>query len=132
MEGQSDMTQCDGWRGGWHDGWRRSPANGLFWGLLLVIGGGMFLLRNLGMLDFDMRAFWPVIPIAVGISHLVTRPHPFAITSGMVLTSLGVVLLLRSLQILSFGTGAVIWPVILIAVGGSMLLRRALGHKSGL
>ena len=48
-------------------------SNGIFWGGLLIIVGGFWLLRNLGFLDIDwyeVARFWPVLLILGGISLL--------------------------------------------------------------
>jgi len=48
-------------------------SNGIFWGGLLIIVGGFWLLRNLGFLDIDwyeVARFWPVLLILAGISLL--------------------------------------------------------------
>ena len=48
-------------------------SNGIFWGGLLIIAGGFWLLRNLGFLDIDwyeVARFWPVLLILAGASLL--------------------------------------------------------------
>ena len=45
--------------------------SGAFWGLLLIILGGLFLLNTLGILSFSVwRLLWPVFLVALGISIL--------------------------------------------------------------
>jgi predicted membrane protein len=51
-----------------HDRRQRQPLFGV---ALMVIGAGL-VLRNLGLLDFDMRDLWPVVLILVGLS-VITR-----------------------------------------------------------
>ena len=45
---------------------------GNFLALVLVLTGSVFLLNNLGLIDFSfwrlLRTWWPVIPIAVGVA----------------------------------------------------------------
>ncbi len=48
-------------------------SNGIFWGGLLIIVGGFWLLRNLGFLDIDwyeIARFWPILLILAGLSLL--------------------------------------------------------------
>ena len=44
-----------------------------YWGIVLIVIGGLFLARNLGYIDFvfTMRRFWPVILIIIGLSIVV-------------------------------------------------------------
>lgn len=45
----------------------------LFWGIILLIIGGIFLMDNLGM-DIDIWQiigdYWPVLLIVIGIQHI--------------------------------------------------------------
>jgi hypothetical protein len=42
----------------------------LFWGLILIVLGGLVLLRNFGYLEYDIVRFWPVLLIIWGIKKL--------------------------------------------------------------
>jgi len=55
---------------------RRWSVDSLFWGLLLVVVGGMILLSNLGVLEvswMELWRLWPLLVIAAGFSVLATR-----------------------------------------------------------
>ncbi len=45
----------------------------VYWGLVLVAVGGVFLAKNLGYLELTVswRLYWPVILILIGISFVV-------------------------------------------------------------
>lgn len=47
----------------------------MFWGGLMILFGVLFLLDNLGMLDFGevMRNFWPLILVAIGVKIILSR-----------------------------------------------------------
>lgn len=49
-----------------------SRTSAIFWGLLLIILGLLFLLQNFDLLDVEnlFHLFWPVILIAVGVKML--------------------------------------------------------------
>ena len=51
----------------------RSRVSKAYWGIIFIVFGGLFLLRNLGYIDFTftMRRHWPVILIVVGLSIIV-------------------------------------------------------------
>ena len=45
----------------------------LFWGLILVIAGGLFLADNFGYIHFDFGLLWPVLLILLGVFTLLGR-----------------------------------------------------------
>ncbi|TKB98743.1 LiaI-LiaF-like domain-containing protein [Pedobacter cryophilus] len=50
----------------------------IFWGILLVFIGGIFLLENFGVIDFSWHyawRFWPVILILIGVNILFSRSN---------------------------------------------------------
>lgn len=74
--------------------------NRLIWGVLLIVGGGLFLLENLGL--FAVGDFvWAILMVIVGIGFLsvvVTNPQRWwAIIPGMILTYLALLIILSSL-----------------------------------
>lgn len=80
---------------------RRWSVDSLFWGLLLVVIGGMILLSNLGVLQvnwMELWRLWPLLIIAAGFSVLATR-HWF----WKVLSVLFVVIALMA--VIAVGTG---------------------------
>jgi hypothetical protein len=45
-----------------------TPSGSVFWGAILMALGGIFLLANFNLLDFDrLWDFWPVIVIVIGL-----------------------------------------------------------------
>lgn len=42
----------------------------LFWGMVLIVLGGLILLRNFGYLEYNIVRFWPVLLIIWGIKKL--------------------------------------------------------------
>jgi predicted membrane protein len=52
-----------------------SNNNGLFWGLILVLLGVLFLLDNFYIIDFSeaISTFWPLILIVIGIKILLDK-----------------------------------------------------------
>jgi len=45
-------------------------SDNIFWGLVMVVVGGLFLARNLGYIDFHftIKTYWPLILIFIGLS----------------------------------------------------------------
>ncbi len=101
-----------------------SNAGGMLFALIIIAAGVMFLLRNLGILYFDsIWQFWPVILIALGVSKLASSGHPSSLIPGVILTGIGTVFLLQTLDIITGDMWRYLWPGILIAVGAMMLAR---------
>ena len=53
-----------------------NPFGGLVFGLLLIGGGLLYLLKNLDIIEVgNIGRFWPVLPLALGVSRLVGARH---------------------------------------------------------
>jgi hypothetical protein len=94
-----------------------------FWGVLLIIGGIIFLLENLGILAIG-GAFWGVIlgVAAVGFLsvYLSNRENWWALIPGMVLLSVSVLIILNT--IFPGDTGALGGVIVLGGIGLAFLL----------
>lgn len=44
-------------------------------GLLFIALGGLLLANNLGMIDFNLRQWWPAILVIIGIGMLFERSN---------------------------------------------------------
>jgi hypothetical protein len=48
------------------------PSGSVFWGIALIVLGGIFLLSNFDIIDYDrIWDFWPVVVIVVGLKLIV-------------------------------------------------------------
>jgi predicted membrane protein len=104
----------------------RHHAGRIFWGLILVIFGVLFLLDRLGEFNFGdvISTYWPVILIILGFAILIgngfRRPVP-----GLLFIVFGVLFLLAELDILRYSAWHYIWPILIIILGLWLLLRPA-------
>jgi hypothetical protein len=91
---------------------------------VLVIGMGvLFLLDNLDILDFRHAiGFWPLVFIAAGVLTLTGGGPRSGTYMGVVLLAIGVLMILGRLGSLYISWGMV-WPLVLIALGGLILFR---------
>ncbi len=49
------------------------PRDNIFWGLVLLVVGSLFLADNLGYINFELRMLWPFFIILLGIYILLGR-----------------------------------------------------------
>ncbi|MFC3343641.1 cell wall-active antibiotics response protein LiaF [Paenibacillus abyssi] len=102
-----------------------------FWGLIIIAVGVAFLLRQMGILPFDIgdiiSIFWPVILILFGIEGLIGYKDAGSYNWWSWLTlGLGIYFLGRNLGMLHFSIGEIIpyaIPAVIILFGLSMIFR---------
>lgn len=94
-------------------------------GVGLVIIGGGFLLDQMGVVDFGpiLATWWPLILILIGVIQLASRSVPAL--AGVFVVVLGVLFQVDRLGIVNINIGQLVWPLILIAAGGFLLLNRS-------
>jgi hypothetical protein len=97
---------------------------------VLVIGMGLlFLLDNLAIWDFHRAIqFWPMAFILVGIIKLFDTSSPDGYLLGAVLILIGVLMVLNRLGYIYF-SWRTMWPLLLIALGGSVLYKAVTGRR---
>lgn len=101
---------------------KRRISGSLVIGLLLIVLGALWVLNNTNVIDFEIREWWPLILIAVGLVHLFNRRRFFDFT-GCLFIGLGVVFLLVENGVLHWHEVWRYWPVILIFVGFSIVFQ---------
>jgi len=108
---------------------RRSSANSIFWGLVLILVGILILSERFGFHDLGhlFSTWWPAVFILIGISMLLgegsRRPG-----AGLFFIIFGVFSLLLENDVLGHDAWHYIWPAGLIAVGLWIILRPAFRH----
>jgi hypothetical protein len=110
----------------WDEKWRRDPLSATVWATILIWAGTVLLVGNLGLLrGFEWMEAWPIVLIGAGGILLVEAAIRFLVpTYRRPITGtliLGLILVGAGLGDL-FDTNLV-WPLILIAFGLSILLR---------
>lgn len=107
----------------------RSTSSQMIVGVLVIGLGVLFLLDNLDIIDFHRAiSFWPVAFIVAGVLKLLDTRSPNGYLFGSLLIGAGVIMILNRLGVLDVHWRT-LWPLALIAVGGS-LLYRALTKKT--
>ena len=97
----------------------RGPS--FFIGLLIVVIGVVLLLDRFGyVVAGDIFRFWPLLLVAAGLAKMLSaREHGGRVTGG-ILTIVGAVIFCHRFGYIRFDW-AYVWPVILIAIGLSLL-----------
>jgi len=104
----------------------RRASNQVVLGLLVMGMGVLFLLDNLDILDFRHAiGFWPLAFIGAGVIVLAGDGPRSGSYTGAVLIGVGVLMILGRLGVL-YVSWAMVWPLLLIALGG-LILYRTLG-----
>ena len=107
-------------------GGRHSGTAGMLIGGVIVALGLTLLLDNLGIVHFeDVWRFWPLILIVFGVSKVLEGRTPAGHVWGGIITLVGAVFLLNNLHILifEFDIANVIWPLLIIGFGVTLLLK---------
>jgi hypothetical protein len=107
---------------------RRYYRGGLFWPVILIIVGVLFLLKNFHLLTGDVAGtllqLWPVLLILIGLDSLF-QGHGLA--GPVFLIGLGAVFLLNNFGHLPWNAWELIlrlWPVLIIAIGLDIIIGR--------
>ncbi len=102
----------------------RNPASGFVVGAVIIAVGAVMLLDNLGVLR--ARDFWdyaPLVLVAIGVAKIFEgNGRTNTIIIGGLLSGGGMLWFLENLDVVRFDT-RLVWPVLLIAFGASMLVR---------
>lgn len=105
---------------------RNDPSEGLVWGLLLIGFGVMFLLSELGVISLmELWSWWPFIFIGIGLIQAAMWRSAKSVASGFGMMLFGAWFLISDRG--WFGLGwSDSWPLAVVAVGLSMVVRAAL------
>ncbi|MDR7856676.1 LiaF transmembrane domain-containing protein [Tissierella sp.] len=95
-----------------------------FWGIILVLIGGGFLLEQFDIITFgDMfRVYWPSLLILLGLVGLFDRGS--SKTGNLILIVIGGLIQIDKLDLLDINVYKLIWPIILILVGLSVIFSK--------
>lgn len=98
----------------------------IFWGLLLIVLGGLFLLDQMDRIDFGdlIGRYWPVVFIILGFSILLSNNFR-NVGSGLFFIAFGAFFLLVRLRVFDRMVWSYLWPLAIIGVGVWILIRPA-------
>lgn len=105
--------------------WRRQ----LVWGVVLVIVGVTFVLRQMDLIEIDgLWHYWPLLIVISGINKMIGYPTARHFTSGLWQVFLGLWLfaVLDHMFGLTFRNS---WPFLIIACGVSMILEPVIKQR---
>lgn len=103
-------------------------AGRLYMGIVMILAGMMLFLDSFDLLDFmGARLFhaifsWQMLMVVIGVYLIIIKQY----TPGIILTSIGVLILVAGGSV---HIGKMIIPIILIAVGISLIIPKSPGAK---
>jgi predicted membrane protein len=107
----------------------KSMSRQVILGVLVIGMGLLFLADNLNIWDFRRSLqFWPMVLIMVGVFKLFDTNSSDGYILGCGLILVGVLMVLHRMGIIYFSWRAM-WPLILIALGASVLYRAVSGRR---
>jgi len=90
-------------------------------GIGIIAIGVVLLLRNMGFyIGFNVIDLWPVILIVIGINHIFQPAENQKLFGGIIFIAAGVLFLLHNFEIIDLDF-TIIWPLIIILIGGALL-----------
>lgn len=98
-------------------------------GVGIIIVGVLALLDTLNVTTVSdiFRTWWPTAIAFAGILMFINQPRQFV--WPLIVVGAGTLLQLRELDIITFNVWQLFWPVVIIAVGLSVLVNRSHTHK---
>ena len=98
-------------------------------GSIAILLGIVFMLDNFGYINaHDVLRYWPILLVVFGSVKAMQAGTPGSRTWGVVIAGIGVMMLLRRLDILSISLWQ-FWPLALVAVGGSIIWHTMTARK---
>jgi predicted membrane protein len=107
---------------------KRRISSAAIFGVLLIALGVLWALKNTHVIEFEIKQWWPLILIAIGLIHLINRRRFFDF-SGWLFLIVGGAFLLTENDVLDRHDVWKFWPVLLILVGLYIIFRGA-GRKT--
>lgn len=109
---------------------RQSHAGSqIVFGLFVIALGLLFLLDNLGLLDFRFSLHvLPMLLVLFGVMKIVQTRSTQGLVVGGALVAAGVLLALRSMGLLDV-SWRMLWPVLMIGAGVAVVLRSLDGRR---
>jgi len=110
----------------------RVNSGRVFWGLILIVVGGLFLLDSLDKVDAGriIGDYWPVILIVVGLWIFFSSGFR-NILSALVLIALGTIFLLINLGVFQHNVWNYAWPLAIVFIGLWLVFRAGFLHPKG-
>jgi predicted membrane protein len=96
----------------------KNSSGRIFWGFILIVVGVLFLLDQMGRLDFGdlLSRYWPLILVLAGIWQLIASNFSDWV-GGLFLIIAGGYFQLAKLEILGHNVWHYAWPLLIILLG---------------
>lgn len=102
---------------------RHKKATAAVFGVMLIGVGVLFLLDNFGLYDAgQLRDYWPVLVIGLGLPSLIAPKDAADAPWGVVTVAVGTFFLLKNLDVVDWRFHD-IWPLFLVLAGVALIVR---------
>jgi hypothetical protein len=109
---------------------RNQKVTAAVFGVILIGLGVLFLLDNFEIYDAEqLRDYWPVLLIGLGLPSLIAPKDAGDVPWGVVTLAAGTFFLLRNLDVIDWRFRD-IWPLFLV-LAGVALIARSLAERRG-
>lgn len=106
----------------------RTPLGQLVLGGILLLAGTTMLLDNLQVIDLgSVWRHWPALIVIVGIAKMIQASHPKEWISAFWLVFIGTWLYVSIFRLFGLGFDES-WPLLIVALGASMVLRATIAE----
>ncbi len=107
---------------------KKESLSRIIWGIGILVLGVGFLLDALTVIEFDSVAatWWPLLLVIGGVGAFISNPRHYILPLGFILV--GVLVQLNNLEVIDVNVGSLVWPIIVIGVGLSLLLKQGFGR----
>jgi len=99
----------------------RDVATRSVWSVLLIVAGVLLFLDNIGLISISVWNFWPLFPIALGITKLLNSRNLSERVWSSFVIAFGAIFLLNSLGVLRIHSRDGSWPVALLLIAAGVV-----------
>ena len=108
------------------------PSFRMYSAIILIAGGTLLFLSNLGLLPaFDIWDFWPIVIVIVGVKKARSAVQPGGQLTGALIAVFGLIYLLINVGFIHIRAKDESWPISMLLIGVGLLMLINMFDKGG-